>query len=151
MSNSKKPLKKPELNQNTYMDMYANPLQLDPALIAELKEQGLTPKWLNAKKIREDGFHRTGFRPYKRKSAGGVAEELFGKDPDGFVRRKDSILGVKETEKVQQYRQLVRQRTLHQEDPMKNAARQIRKQFSEAGLESKVHDKYTDENDRSEE
>jgi hypothetical protein len=124
---------------------YANALELDPALEKEILDQGLVPRWINKKKFEQDGFHKAGWRPYKRQkqAAPGSIEAVFGNGLDGYVIRKDSILAVLPEEQRQNLRAYIDDRTKRQEDPMKAAKERIRSSFQEAGMDSvEVTDKY---------
>jgi hypothetical protein len=67
-----------------------------PADIKEhMAKEGWVPRWLNAKQVyNNQGYHPKGWQVYRRPNT--VSTDFkFGSDPDGVVRRGDSILGYK--------------------------------------------------------
>jgi len=111
---TKKPVKKPRLKKDQFRN--GNPIDpgfslkafdLDPEVAKELEEQGLEARYVNIKLMgRNGGTHPRGWRPYKRqKSESSTRDEyLFGKDPEGYVRRGDLVLAVKTKEEVSKHR-----------------------------------------------
>jgi hypothetical protein len=78
---------------------------IDPELKKELDEQGLEPRFLSVQKLNQNGgYHPKGWRPYKRKDTALSESFFFGKDPDGYIRREDLVLGVKPKEEAEKHR-----------------------------------------------
>ena len=73
---------------------------LDPELKKELDDQGLYPRFVNFREVeRYGGYHPKGWRIYKRKNAVKTDSDwVYGRDPNGYVRRGDDILAVKTKE-----------------------------------------------------
>jgi hypothetical protein len=78
---------------------------IDPELRKELEEQGLEGRFVNVGQMQEfGGRHAKGWVPYKRKSLT-TEESIFGKDPDGYIRRgKDLVFAVKTKEEAERHR-----------------------------------------------
>ena len=77
----------------------------------ELESQGLEGRWLSAKRVYENnGYHKSGWQVYRRDPSAILdgAFKAFG-DPDGLVRRGDTILGVKTKEMAEKHRSYLRQ------------------------------------------
>src|SRR5258708_38384611 len=78
-------------------DAFGNKLALTADVKKELEEQGLVPRFVNAKQLTEmGGYHAKGWRvyqrPHKDKASGTIDSEgsLMGNDPNVFIRRGDA-------------------------------------------------------------
>lgn len=118
------------------LKMLSDPYYLDPELTKELKEKDLIGRFVNLKRIQEQGGrHQKGWIPYKRESQ---RDDLFGKDPDGYVRRgADLVLAVKSTEQVALHKRLLRQEaaTVQVQNLIKRNRDQLRREAIEAGVD----------------
>jgi len=96
-----------------------DPYYLDDALKAELKEKGLACRFLNAKKLEENGGrHQSGWLPYKRESKD---PNVFGRDPDGYIRNGQCILGVKPIEQYEAHKKVLAQRAREKSAALKRS------------------------------
>jgi len=124
--------------------VFGNQGAIPPEVQAELKEQGLIGRWLNAQTVHQNqGYHKKGWQVYRRKKNDTIKSEWsYGSDPSGIVRRGDSILGVKTTEQVKLHRKYLEQRnkkmSLKASDKAK--AGELRAQTAAAGLNTTVRD-----------
>ena len=146
----KKPVNSKPENLTNLGDFYANPYELAPDLKKELTEKGLEWRFINAVRFKEMGFHRSHWMPYKRDQgkAGSsltTAEQIFGADPEGFVRRGSDILAVKPRAAAQAHRDHLKRLTRLQESSYKSKGAQIKDAFKEAGIKGKVLEGYDEE------
>ena len=77
---------------------YDDFFKIDAALKAELDAQGFGYKFIRSKKYTDDGgYHKLGYKPYKRQKIEQKDGSLFeyGVDPEGYTRRGDLVLAVK--------------------------------------------------------
>jgi hypothetical protein len=132
-------------------DLDFNPLKLDPELKKELAEQGLVGRFLNARQLQENyGFHKSGWQVYKRKgSVAGAGAFKFGQDPEGHVRYRDLILGVKPAEEQARWKAKLAASNRRKTAFNQQAANELREMARQAGAEIKVHEgfDYNGEND----
>lgn len=90
---------------------------LEEGIKEELKGKGLVGRFINLKMMENyGGRHPKGWVPYKRdiEDLSDYAQ-IFGKDPDGYVRRGDLILGVKKEEEVERHKAYLAQEAKKQE------------------------------------
>lgn len=145
IKDGKKPLsskKKPTINQITADDLgFGNALHLPPEIQADLDAQGLEAHWMNATKLFQmGGYHPKGWTPYRRKatSTSSLSEFKIGTDPDGILRRGDSILGVKPKEQAEKHRLLLKQKA--QRLAGNNQASELDQFAKQAGVKMKIYD-----------
>jgi hypothetical protein len=122
-------------------------LRIDPALKVELKEKGLSHRWINYKKFMSDGnFHQSGWVPYKPAAKPtGAVEFSFGSNPEGYVIRGDLILAVKTEEQQAHHKaRLARKNAIYQQYN-KQAASQLKEHLK--GTKSKVYEGYEENGD----
>lgn len=152
MKNGKDPVsKKAEANRRISPDeIYADKFKIDEALKAELAENGLACRFINFKQYRENyGIHKSGWVAYKRKSKDPTpAGDLFGSDPDGYVRRGDMILAVKKQEDADKQKKFLQQRsTTLQGNYNKEKAEELRKLMRDSGVQAQIHEGYDENGD----
>lgn len=102
-----KPSIEKKAKTNSFADLFGgDALKLDPQLQQELDNQGLIGRYVNIKKMSENGgWHHAGWRLYKRQKPSEF-ESLIGASSDGLVRRgADLALAVKTKEEVADQRQ----------------------------------------------
>lgn len=118
-----------------------------PAIKQEIESQGLVYRWINAHKLQANyGFDSRQWQPYKMKNPinfGG----LESKDSEGYIRRGDLILAVQTQEVAGRRRAITerRRQALNNAVQNKEAARELKKAMSDAGIQAKVYEGY-DEN-----
>lgn len=135
-------------------EIYADKFKLDEALINELDEAGLACRFINFKQYRDNyGVHKSGWVAYKRKSKDpSPAGELFGNDPDGYVRRGDMILAVKTKEATERHKQFLKQRsTTLQANYNKEKAQELRKLMRDSGVKAEIHEGFDENGDKDDE
>lgn len=129
-------------------DMFGNVLALDPSLQAELDKKGLVPRWVNAKELyTNQGYHKRGWRPYKRDSGtlNAGMESFLGNDPEGIVRRGDSILAVKTKEEHARHKQVIESRAKRLKQAVsKQHAQQLREFAAESRVKTHIEEGYDD-------
>lgn len=131
-------------------DLDFNPLKLDPELKKELAEQGLVGRFLNARQLQENfGYHKSGWQVYKRKGAvQGAGMFKFGADPEGHVRYRDLILGVKTVEDHNRWKKRLDQSNRRKTAFNQQAAQELRDMARQAGTEITVHEGFDSNGDR---
>lgn len=130
-------------------DVFGNRLALTPELKKELKEQGLEGRWVNYKKLLDNqGYHEKGWVAYKRKKSDTIDVGTFlgGTDPDGYIRRGDSILAVKTVGNAERHREFLKARAERQRGHAKEKADELRSMARSAGMNTTIDDRL-DEND----
>lgn len=147
--NGKKPLsakKRPTLDPRN-ADAFGNQLSLSVEIQKELADQGLVARFINAKKLQDMGGHhakgwRVYQRPVKEKASGTMDSSSFlsGSDPNGFIRRGDSILAVKTEAEVEDHRDYLRARADRHKNYKKQKASELRQYAKENGLKTIIDD-----------
>src|ERR1044072_8619905 len=71
------------------LDLDYNIQNIDPELRKELDDQGLVPRWINAKQYLSGGnFHKSGWRAYGAPKTNvettGSMDFAFGRSPEGY-------------------------------------------------------------------
>lgn len=145
MAKQEKPVaKKPTKSIYNPNELYASALEIPSDLQAELDEQGLVARWINAGEFqRQAGFHRSRWVPYKSQSkvkAG--ATSLFNGDPEGFIRRGDLILAVKSQEEADLHKARLSAKANNYKDFNKTKARELREMARSQGVDMKVFEGY---------
>jgi len=143
--NGKKPLpsSKKALQHD---DLFGNMLSISPDIQAELDAKGLVGRWVSASKLyAAGGYHPKGWVVYKSDSI--KTEFKFGNDPDGIIRRGDSVLAVKSKEKADQHREFLKQKAARQTNTQAMAASELRSAMAKTGLNAKVYDGYDGEDE----
>lgn len=138
--NGKKPLaakaqaKPTPLNMD---DIFGNTLGLDPAIREALKKKGLSYRFVSAAKLQMNaGYHIRAWRPIKLKDIEGYGTiDLFGSDPDGYVRRGDLVLAVRPIELNEKHKTLLAQEANRAKGIQKRQADELRQHFKETGLD----------------
>lgn len=147
MKNGKRPLSQksvPTIIKDD--DVYGSMTSIPPEIKADMEAKGLTPRWLNAKKLAEgQGFHKAGWQIYRLPTDKQVNEFRFGSDPSGIVRRGDLILGYKDAESIKKHRALLDQKADRAVKSLSGQADQLRAQAESAGLRTQVVEGYGDE------
>lgn len=122
-------------------DAFGNKFTLSEELKKELKEQGLVGRFINYKQLTEmGGVHAKDWRPYKRKSSDTMdtASFLSGTDPNGYVRRGDSILAVKSEEEVEAHREWLQARAARHKNFKKQKADELREYARDHGIKTRI-------------
>lgn len=136
--NGKKPLPT-QKKQLQHDDLFGNMLSISPDIQAELDAKGLVGRWVSANKLyAAGGYHPKGWVVYKSDSV--KSEFKFGNDPDGIIRRGDSVLAVKSKEKADQHREFLKQKAARQTNTQDRAAAEFRAEMRKSGLNAKVYD-----------
>lgn len=95
----------------TAEEVFGNPRDIPDVIKKELDSKGLEGRWLSAKSVYENGgYHKSGWQVYRREKCD-IVDSAFKAhgDPDGLVRRGDTILGVKTKEMAEKHRAYLRQ------------------------------------------
>lgn len=124
-------------------DIFGNRLALTPELKQELAKQGFEGRWVNYKKLLDNqGHHEKGWVAYKRQKSDTMEASTFlnGTDPDGYIRRGDSILAVKTVDQAERHRQFLRSKAERQQAYTKEKAAELRSLARNAGMNSVVDD-----------
>lgn len=104
--NNKPTIEKKSKTNSFATNFGGDALQLDAELQEELASRGLVGRYVNIKKMQENGgWHSSGWRLYKRQKPSEF-ESLLGSSSDGLVRRgADLALAVKTKEEVADQRE----------------------------------------------
>jgi hypothetical protein len=154
MKQGKKPLaSRPKPGGIKYDDLFGNNLALSPEMQKELDEKGLVGRFVDAKKLFENGgYHPKGWVPYRReKKSGDILDKdefRFGSDPSGVIRRGSVILAVKRKEEVEKHREFLKQRAaLYNPQTMQDEKAEELRRFSKTNrLDTVIHEGF-EEND----
>ena len=148
MSTVKKPTPKVEFNP---ADLYKSRLDVPPDLAKELKDSGLSYRWINAKEFQKNfGFHHSGWQPYKRKQTSAKVDSLYGGDVEGYVRRGDLVLAVKTNEEQEKHKMGLAYKANLYAGLNKKQAAQLAEAARQAGVKTKVSDSYESAEDADE-
>lgn len=153
IKNGKKPLSAKTTNILKEDDLFGNQMSIPADVQAELDAQGLEGHWIKADTVyAHGGYHKRGWVPYKRKKieSGTMtnSEFILGRDPEGYIRRGDLILGVKTKEQVQQHKAYLAQKANRGKDIQKEKAAELRQLAKDARLDSvKIHEGYEENED----
>jgi hypothetical protein len=128
--------------------MSLDPFAVHPALLEDIKQKNLAHRWINAKKFKDNyGYDSRQWTPYKPDVKITSSMEYFGyADPEGFIRRGDSLLAVQPMAIKERRSAQISQKTQHSA----KAHRQASKAQLESALKStgdskaKVHEGYDD-------
>lgn len=106
----------------------------------EFEAKGWVPRWLNAAEVyKNQGYHSKGWKIYRRPTPT-KAEFQFGQDPDGIVRRGDSILGYKDAEAIRIHRTHLQQRRDSELGKRSMQAADLRSVARQAGVKTYVEE-----------
>ncbi len=125
-----------------------DPTRLSPELKKELDEQGLVGRWLNVKTYQAEGnYHKSGWRAYRRpeevrNKARGTFDYMDGMDPEGYVRSRDLILGVKTKEAAAKAKRLIQYKNEILKGSNKAQAQRLRDEARSRGVDMTVADGY---------
>ncbi len=108
----------------------------------DLEDKGLIGRWVNIKTLsNHGGYHPKGWAVYKRDQEKTPANNIWGADPDGYVRRgADLVLAVKPKSEVERHKNwLKHQADLHSVKNQKKQDREMLKAvIKEGGLQDHV-------------
>ena len=134
MSKPTKSMKKPvDLSRE---DKDPSFFDIPPAIKKELDEKGLEGRWINSIRYQRDyGYHKSGWRAYKsdRKLNPGSFDFGEGVDSEGFIRRGDLILAVKNKEAQAKHRAKIESKTKRLNQFTKQAATELREKTKGLG------------------
>lgn len=142
-----KPVETPEssLSEYNWDDLGSDRLAISRELKKELDSKGLTYKFINATKLKADyGFHKQGYRPYKPDNQA-IVGDIFGGDPEGYVRRGDLILAVVPKSHADKAKKALQIKTDLQANTSKLKAQELKEQMRSAGLSAVVDEGYGDD------
>jgi hypothetical protein len=139
----KKPLSsKPKRASFQEPDFFRNKLVVAPEVAAEIAEQGLECRWIDYKKyIADDNQHNRGWTVYRRKQDSATAALQFGNNPDGIIRRGNTVLAVRPIEQGDEHRAYIKERNKILKGFKKAKANELREA---GGSDLVVDDKFDD-------
>lgn len=154
MSKNKPSLKEKEAITSTSMtasgaDSFDDQFFLSPAIKQEIESQGMVYRWINAKIFQDNhGFDRRQWQPFKSKLASSSGS-LGNSDSEGYIRRGDLILAVQSLETATRRRAILdrRKQALNSAVQNKEAARELKRTLSDAGIKAKVLEGYDENGD----
>lgn len=132
-------------------DVFSSALSLDPELLKELEAKGLTPRFVDAKRMMEmGGYNDKGWQVFRRDKKPSdtinTSDFKYGNDPSGIIRRGSLVLAVKSKEKAEQHRRFLNQRAESQQNFGKEKAEELRRFARQNGLTAEIYEGY-EEND----
>jgi hypothetical protein len=140
--------KKTESTDFTHADNDFNLLKIDPELAKELDEKGLAHRWINAKEYEASyGYHKTGWRAYRRPKAegSGSLDFEYGTDPEGYVRRRDLVLAVKSKEAHGKHKAQLEEKNRVYRNIAKSQKKQLQDYARNSGVSTEITDSYDEE------
>lgn len=145
----KKPIKtKPKTQILNHNDIFGNALSLTDEIKKDLEEQGLTPRFVDYKKLKEmDGYHEKGWTIYKKPKCDSIdnREFKFGSTPDGVVRRGSMVLAVKSKEQIALHRTYLKQKAeRYSQAYTKKKASELRQIAKNSNVDVKIYEGYDD-------
>jgi hypothetical protein len=144
IKDGKRPISQKAQPQTFFEDAgFGTALTIPPDIQAELDAQGLTGRWLNAKKLHENqGYHPKGWKVYHHKSKGTASDTIstsskYGNDPDGIIRRGDCILGVKSKDALAYHKKFLEDKANHYHRNVNSQkAQEMRSHLGRAGFKN---------------
>lgn len=141
---TKEPAKKRKITANIGGDeIFGNRMKIPDEILEWAESNGMSKdnfRWLRSQDVYQNqGYHPKGWQVF-RDTSGTIKNELgFGADPEGVVRRGDSILGFKTNDQLQKHRSHLKARRDRQQ-PRKVYERQVADLKSAAGSANvKIH------------
>lgn len=132
-------------------DILGNRLKLPENFVATLKSYGFDVRFINNKKLIEDGgYHKRGWKPFKSQDFSEISEELkvnqflYGKNPDGTILRGDALLAVRPLTMSERHREVIDERTRRQSKVVTNTAEKLRETARKHNLNSVIKEGYDD-------
>lgn len=127
-------------------EVFGNTFSLDPDLVKELESKNLAYRFASAKELyANQGYHKRGWKVYKRGASVtmGNRDFLSGNDPEGVIRRGDSILVVKSMEDYQKHKALLGQKAARLKAAAgKRQAEEMREAAREHGIRTHIVEGY---------
>lgn len=120
-------------------------LAIDPAVVSEIKRQGKVHRWINAKTLKDNyGYDARRWVPFKYE---GKMTEAFGfTDSEGFIRRGDLVLAVRDLAVAAAHKaKLDRKNKTLAAAQDRVAADELRKKMREAKIDSLVVDGFDED------
>lgn len=120
-------------------EMDQSVLKLDDALLKEIADLGLVPRWINATKYKAGGnFHKNNWKPYKVSNASGTSDRGsydfgYGVSPEGYIIRNDLILAVKPLEQQRRHKSFIKQRADAMAGKSKNTIQEFKEKARAGG------------------
>ena len=112
---------------------------LDSSVKKELEDKGLVGRFVNVAEIEKmGGHHQKGWKVYKRDNQAASSKDfLFGADPNGYIRRGDTVLAVKTKEDAKRHKAYLDQlaSAANVKNLMKRQKDEQRRYFKEAGMD----------------
>lgn len=128
----------PEWDIEGFEEFYNNRLSLSTELKNELREQGLSWRFINIANFRKAGNrHQSLWRPYNVKSRSPI-EAFSGIDPEGVLTRGDLVLAVRPNHVSKAYRQKLDRRNAANAGYNKAQADRMRQEAKSQGLSDQV-------------
>ena len=92
-------LKKEPVIPNHDEAIFDSAFSIPQSVKDEIKALKLATRWINSTQFQKGfGFHKNRWQPFKSQSLRASVGDVFGGDPEGYVRRGDLILAVKPKE-----------------------------------------------------
>lgn len=126
-------------------DNFNNMLSLPQPLKDKLTKEGFDWRFLNSTSFRENGnMHHGYWRPYKATPEDGIT----GVNAEGFIQRRDLILGIRPKKITKTFQAHYRERNIRQAGVNKAKAEELRKLAKDAQLDRdvRVYEGYEENN-----
>lgn len=155
IKNGKKPISIKELARSAGFedfDIVSDPFKLHSLISKELEDKKLGARFISMKALQTHfGSHPKGWRPYKPDCLDSIKGDLkLGIDPEGFVRRGDTILAVKPLEAVERHKTFlaIQANAMDPDTIRRQLADELRSNAREAGVDTVIKDGYYDEREK---
>lgn len=132
-------------------DIFGNPLEVSQSIADTLKAKGLTWRWVDYRKLVDNGgHHERGWAPIKAKECGMTETSVFGGDADGYVRRGTLVLAVRPKAMSDKHRAYLRQEADRYSKVQARHASELRQHAKDAGIGMTVSEGYGEESESGE-
>lgn len=137
----------PKITAQDLNALYESQLQVDPDVRKEIEDKGMVMRWINATELqKKHGFHRSGWKPYKREGKT-TPDSIFGGNPEGYICRGDLVLAVKPIEAQDRHRAILEYKANLYKSTNQEHAKKLRREAAQAGIKMKIMEGYESEGD----
>jgi hypothetical protein len=128
-------------------DIFGNQLSVAPELKQTLEKMGLVHRWVDYKRMVENGgAHEYGWRPIKRSECGTLdSVPNFGGDVEGYFRRGSLVLAVRSVELNERHKAYLKQQARTTSQIQKTHAEELREMAKRSGINMSISEGYGEE------
>lgn len=150
IQNGKKPLSSKPRTQSpaSLEDIFGNTLSVDPAIAEAIGKKGMEYRWISMKKYGDMGnSHERAWRPVKRSECGTIDPTSLtnGSDPDGYIRRGDLVLAVRNKDLGDKHRAFLKVQADRQKNVQRDHANELKEFVKKSGINATISEGYGEE------